>query len=129
MNYSDPEKTANSAAASYNLDPVWYADSAATDHITGDLNKLTMKENYSGQDQAHATNDTGMTIKHIGHSTVSTPYRHILLKNVLHVPQATHNLVFGYLLWLVPSLIGCAECIFTWYSRRECLYEATSWLL
>jgi hypothetical protein len=79
----------NSAAASYNLDSVWYADSAATDHITRDLDKLTMKENYGDQDQVHTTNDVGMTIKHIGHYIVSTPYRHILLKNVLHVHK-TH---------------------------------------
>jgi hypothetical protein len=32
-----------------------------------------------------------MTIKHVGHSAVSTPHRRILLKNVLHVPQATRN--------------------------------------
>jgi hypothetical protein len=25
-------------------------------------------------------------------TTISTPHRHILLKNVLHVPQATRNL-------------------------------------
>jgi hypothetical protein len=32
-------------------------------------------------------------IKHIGQSMVPTPSRHIFLKNVLHVPHATHNLV------------------------------------
>jgi hypothetical protein len=31
-------------------------------------------------------NGSGMTIKHVGHSAVSTPHRRILLKNVLHVP-------------------------------------------
>jgi hypothetical protein len=58
---------------SYDLDPSWYADSAAIDHITGDLDKLTMKENYGGHDQVHTTNIAGMTIKHIGQSTVFTP--------------------------------------------------------
>jgi hypothetical protein len=33
-----------------------------------------------------------MTIKHIGQSTVITPYRNISLNDVLHVPQATRNL-------------------------------------
>jgi hypothetical protein len=33
-----------------------------------------------------------MMIKHIDQSTLSTPSLHILLKHVLHVPQATHNL-------------------------------------
>jgi hypothetical protein len=79
------------AATSYNRDPAWYADSVATDHITGDLNKLTTKENYIGQEQVHVANDTGMMIKHIGHSIVSTPFQPIHLNNVLHVPQATHE--------------------------------------
>jgi hypothetical protein len=84
----------NAASTSYNLDPVWYADSATTDHITGDLEKLTMRENYGGNDQVHAANGLGMTIKHVGHSAVSTPHHRILLKNVLHVPQATRNLAY-----------------------------------
>jgi hypothetical protein len=93
-NYNGPDKVANVASTSYNLDLAWYADSAATDHITGDLDKLTMRENYGGNDQVHAANGSGMTIKHVGHSAVSTPHRHILLKNVLHVSQATRNLAF-----------------------------------
>jgi hypothetical protein len=91
-NYNGPDKVANAASTSYNLDPTWYADCAATDHITGDLDKLTMRKNYGGNDQIHAANGSGMTIKHVGHSAVSTPHHHILLKNVLHVPQATCNL-------------------------------------
>jgi hypothetical protein len=34
-----------------------------------------------------------MRIKHIGHALVHTPNRTLHLKNVLHVPQATKNLV------------------------------------
>jgi hypothetical protein len=83
---------ANAASTSYNLDSAWYTDSAATDHITGDLDKLTMRENYGGNDQVYAANGSGMTIKHVGHSAVSTPHCRILLKNVLHVSQATRNL-------------------------------------
>jgi hypothetical protein len=70
----------------------WYADSAATDHITGDLDKLSMKEHYGSHDQVHATNGLGMTIKHVGQSIVSIMSQSIILKNVLHVPQSTHNL-------------------------------------
>jgi hypothetical protein len=53
-NYNGPDKVANAASTSYNLDPAWYTDSAATDHITGDLDKLTMRKNYGGNDQVHA---------------------------------------------------------------------------
>jgi hypothetical protein len=37
--------------ASYQVDPNWYADSGATDHITSDLDRLTVKECYNGTDQ------------------------------------------------------------------------------
>jgi hypothetical protein len=79
-NYNGPDKVANAVSTSYNLDPAWYTDSAATDHITGDLDKLTMRENYGGNDQVHASNGSGMTIKHVGHSAVSIPHHRILLK-------------------------------------------------
>jgi hypothetical protein len=93
-NYSGPKKSANVVATSYHLDPTWYAESVATDHITCDLDKLTMKENYGGPNQVHTANGTGMMIKYIGQSTLSTPSRSIVLKNVLNVPQATRNLTF-----------------------------------
>jgi hypothetical protein len=35
---------------SSNADPNWYMDSGATDHITGDLDKLTKHDTYFGQD-------------------------------------------------------------------------------
>jgi hypothetical protein len=93
-NYNGPDKVVNAVSTSYNLDPVWYVDSAATDHITSDLDKLTMRENYGDNDQVHAANGSGMTIKHVGHSAVSTPHHRILLNNVLHVPQANRNLAY-----------------------------------
>ncbi|KAK1626036.1 hypothetical protein QYE76_000351 [Lolium multiflorum] len=50
----EEEKGAN--VASYGVDTNWYGDSGATDHITGELDKLTMKEKYKGRDQIHAAN-------------------------------------------------------------------------
>jgi hypothetical protein len=92
-NFSGPKtNTANAATSSYILDPAWYADSVATDHITGDLDKLIVLENYGGNDHVHTTNGSGMAIQHIGQSMVPTPSRQILLKNVLHVPQASKSL-------------------------------------
>jgi uncharacterized membrane protein YadS len=52
-----------------------------------------MKENYGEFDQVHVVNGSCMMIKHIVHFIVSTPTRHFFLNNVLHVPQATRNLV------------------------------------
>jgi hypothetical protein len=75
----------------YNVDMAWYSDIGATDHITGELDKLTMREKYTGREQIHAANGRGMRITHVGNSTLYTPSRILSLKNVLHVPSSTQG--------------------------------------
>jgi hypothetical protein len=78
-------------ASSSNIDNNWYMDSGATDHITGDLDKLTMHDYYSGNDQIHAANGSGMDITRVGNSIIPTPRGNFILNNVLHVPS-THKI-------------------------------------
>jgi hypothetical protein len=68
-------------------------DSGATDHITGDLDQLTMHDDYVGTDQIHAANAKGMDITHIGKIIIPTPCRNLVLDNVLHVPASHKNLI------------------------------------
>ena len=71
--FQPEEKMAGSATtASYQVDTNWYVDSGATDHITGELDKLTVGEKYGGQDQVHTASRSGMMISHVGHSVYST---------------------------------------------------------
>jgi hypothetical protein len=72
----------------------WYTDSRATNHITGDLDKVTMHDTYGGHDQIHVANGSGMHIAHIGTSIILTPTRTLTLNNVLHVPSTQKNLLF-----------------------------------
>jgi histone deacetylase 1/2 len=58
---------------SYGVDTNWYMDSRATDHITSELEKLTVCNQYHGGDHVHATNGTCMEISHVGHSTLHSP--------------------------------------------------------
>jgi histone deacetylase 1/2 len=51
-------------------DPNWYLDSGATDHITGELEQLTMHERYNGNEQIRAANGAGMDIAHVGQSVI-----------------------------------------------------------
>jgi hypothetical protein len=60
-----PQKLASSATTSYGVDTNWYMDSGAIDHITGELEKLTARDKYTGGDQVHAANGIGMEISHI----------------------------------------------------------------
>jgi hypothetical protein len=71
-------------------DNAWYIDSGATDHITRELDWLTMHEPYTGTDQIHTTNDSSMAITRIGTSFIPTSGGDLILNNVLHVPS-THR--------------------------------------
>jgi hypothetical protein len=89
--YMGEEKSANNANF-YGADSNWYADSGATDHITGELDKLHVKDNYNGNDQIYTASGSGMRIEHNGQSVIPTPYRDLKLHHILYVPQASKNL-------------------------------------
>jgi hypothetical protein len=57
----------------YGIYTNWYTDTGATDHITGELEKLDVRNKYNGTDQVHIANGSGMNISHIGHSIIPTP--------------------------------------------------------
>jgi hypothetical protein len=90
---SKEEHSANAVTTSYNVDPSWYADTGATDHITNDLEKMAMKEEYQGTDQVAVANGQGMYICHISQSKFHTTSRTLILKDILHVPSITRNLL------------------------------------
>jgi hypothetical protein len=90
----DPRHVAAAAMTSYTVDTNWYTDTGATDHITGDLNKLALREKYNGDDQIHTANGAGMNINHTGKTIIHTQTRNLNLNHVLHAPQATKNLIY-----------------------------------
>jgi histone deacetylase 1/2 len=79
---------------SYPIDASWYMDTAATDHLTNELDKLHSREPYHGPDKVHTANGSGMRIEHIGQTSLSTSTsRQLQLHDVLHVPTVTRNLL------------------------------------
>jgi hypothetical protein len=48
---STSSKTAAAATQGYGVDTNWYTDTAATDHITSELDKLTVQNKYKGSDR------------------------------------------------------------------------------
>jgi hypothetical protein len=88
-----PDQRTATLASSSGVNNNWYMDSGATDHITGDLDKLTMHDHYSGNDQIHVANGSGMDITRIGNSIIPTPRHNFVLHNVLHVPSTHKNLI------------------------------------
>jgi hypothetical protein len=75
------------------VDTNWYPDTGATEHLTGELNKLLIANKYHEQDKVHTADGTCMEISHIGDSILSTPHGSFKLKNILHVPNASKNLL------------------------------------
>jgi hypothetical protein len=61
------------ATTSYGVDTNWYTKTDATDHITGELEKLTVWDKYHDKDQVHTTNGACMRINQIGQSFICTP--------------------------------------------------------
>ncbi|KAL5736516.1 hypothetical protein ACOSQ2_031304 [Xanthoceras sorbifolium] len=77
-------------------DQAWYVDSGATNHVTADLNNLSLKQEYRGNDKLVIGDGNHLHISNIGHSTIqthTTPYHQLHLKNILHVPSITKNLL------------------------------------
>jgi len=91
--YQQQGKTAGAASTSYGIDTNWYIDSGSSDHITGDLEKLTVHNKYKGKDQVHGADGKDMSIRNIVHSVIHTPCKDLSLKNILHVPCAKKNLL------------------------------------
>lgn len=88
-----PEKSASSAVNSYyGVNTNWYTDTRATDHITSDLNRLSVHEKYNANEQIRTISGAIRNVNRIGYATVSTPSRSLFLNDVLHVPQAKNNL-------------------------------------
>jgi hypothetical protein len=68
-------------------------DTGATNQITGELEKLTFHDKYTGNEQVHATNGAGMDIGYVGHSILQSPHSQIHIKNILHVPKTNKSLL------------------------------------
>jgi histone deacetylase 1/2 len=74
----------------YQVDPNWYSDTGATDHITSDLDRLSFHECYNGTDNVQVGNEAGLHIAHIGQSSITISANNTFaLRNVLHVPHIT----------------------------------------
>jgi hypothetical protein len=84
---TDSPSTAVAHTSSYTIDPNWYVDTGATDHITSDLDRLALRERYHGGEQVQVGNGAGLQILHTGHSTINSDHRPLALRNILHVPD------------------------------------------
>ena len=69
----------------------WYVDSAATSHLTNDLNNLHFYQPYQGNDQVMIGDGNTLPIHNSGTGILSSPSFQFRLTNLLHVPQISSN--------------------------------------
>jgi histone deacetylase 1/2 len=86
----DTVKLANAAVCN---DVNWYVDTGATDHVTNDMERLTTKERYAGGDQIHVANGAGLSITHVGHSSIAGSVRPLYLNKILYAPKINKHLI------------------------------------
>jgi len=84
---------ANYTATASPKPPNWLLDSAASHHVTDDLNNLSLTSAYEGSDAIVIGDGTGLQITHAGHATLPTPSKDFALFNVLCVPSIKKNLL------------------------------------
>jgi hypothetical protein len=61
--------------------------------VIGELEKLHVRDRYSGNKQIHTASGSGMDIRHIGNSVTHTPTHDLHLNDIIHVPQASRSLL------------------------------------
>ncbi|XP_031284203.1 uncharacterized protein LOC116142926 [Pistacia vera] len=77
------------------MDPTWYMDSRATDHVTSDLTQLNISKDYDGSNQLQVGSDEFLHITHTGFTSLPSILQNkcLHLKHVLCVPRITKNLL------------------------------------
>ncbi|PKU87466.1 Retrovirus-related Pol polyprotein from transposon TNT 1-94 [Dendrobium catenatum] len=73
----------------------WILDSGASSHLTPDLSNLNQGTSYHGPETISTASGTTLPIQHSGQGILPLPdsARKLYLRNLLHVPALTHNLI------------------------------------
>lgn len=74
----------------------WYPDSGASYHVTNDASNIQQVTPFEGHEQIYLGNGQHLIIHSAGSSQlISQDYPHtpLTLKNLLHVPSITKNLI------------------------------------
>lgn len=71
----------------------WLMDSAASHHVTTDLNNMAAHMPYVGSDGIVVGNGANLPITHTGSLSLQTPSKNFNLNDVLYAPSMQKNLI------------------------------------
>lgn len=75
------------------IDPNWYVDSGATNHVTPDYQNIQQPIDYGGNECVTVGNGSNLFVSHIGSSYICSNSGVLNLENVLCVLAITKNLI------------------------------------
>lgn len=90
------------AAPEVSIEPFWYLNFGAFDHVTLDVSNLSISTPYAGNDQLVVGNDKIINIARVGsfHFLSQTLVKcELVLDKILQVPNITKNLLSVAQLW------------------------------
>ncbi|XP_078442929.1 uncharacterized protein LOC144712509 [Wolffia australiana] len=85
--------TAHTTTLTTDENQAWYPDSGATHHVSSNAEIIRQAREYQGNDSLQIGNGSGLKILSIGSSKISTERRTLNLKDIMHVPEITKNLL------------------------------------
>lgn len=111
----------NMATTSTILDPEWYLDSGASNHVVTAicLRNLPLASPYEGNEQLTVGNGKSLPIINVGKTILPYSSRSLSLTNVLHVPHITNNLRS------IPKIVILSNCtllVLSWITRAKFYY-------
>lgn len=69
-------------------------DSAASHHVTNDLQNLSLYSNYGDPDEVLVGNGTGFTISHTCTTNIISNSHNFKLEDIICAPEIHHNLIY-----------------------------------
>lgn len=69
-------------------------DSRSTDHVTNEMEKMTVHDMYKGHDLVHNASGFGMSISNVGHTILHTLNCVLHLQNIIRLSSTHKSLIF-----------------------------------
>lgn len=76
------------------LDPSWYLDTRANNHVTPNASVISVLTPYKGSTTVAMGNRQKLQIQITSNKNLSTKSHKFVLNNILHVPSASTNLLY-----------------------------------